>query len=48
MTSSSHDSDKPVEAADMSIEEDPRWSRWTKVGAVVIMLITVFVWGFYA
>ncbi|KAF6035500.1 SLC5A9 [Bugula neritina] len=48
MTSSSHDSDKPVEEADMSIDEDPRWSRWTNFSAVVVMIAAAFVWGFYA
>ena len=48
MDSSSQESNAPVPESEMSIEEDPFWSRVVNTTAVVLMIAAAFTWGFYA
>lgn len=35
-------------AALTSIEEDPKWSVFVNINAVILMTIGMFLWGFFA
>lgn len=38
---------KTKEAALLSIEEEPRWKRYLNINAMILITITVFLWGFF-
>lgn len=39
---------KEIEKKDTSIHEEPKWRAVTNANAVILMVLAVFFWGFFA
>jgi len=48
MDSSSHESQQAPSEEDMCIEEKPFWASVTNAAAIITMIVTAFIIGYYA